>query len=147
MDDDIPALTSPDDTPPVRTQQDLHRLWRALMGPLGFGGRSLWLALLHDDGRPTSVIVQVEDLPPLPDREQREHLARFCRMLLDQAGGGQVVFLLSRPGRGGISEGDRRWAAALQDVVRRARLPVWPVHRADDVELVVIAPDDLAASA
>jgi hypothetical protein len=58
-----------------------------------------------------------------------------------------VVFLLTRPGRAEITAGERRWAQALADVVRRAGLRPWPVHRANDHELVVIAPDDLAASA
>ena len=147
MDDDIPPLTHPDKTPPVRTQEDLHRLWRSLMGPLGFGRRSVWLLVLDEDGQPTGALLQIEDLPLFPDAEQSASFTDFCRDLIDEVGAGQIAFLLTRPGRAGITEGEQRWGEALQDVLRRAGLPVWPVHRANDHELVVIAPDDLAASA
>lgn len=140
------TLTSPSDLPPVRTQADLHRLWCTLMGPLGFGGRSLWVHLLDDDGQPTPVILQIEDLPPLPDREMGDRLRHFLRHLADEHAG-SIAFLLTRPGRSGITAGDRRWAQLLDDVVRRSRFRSWPVHRANDEELVVVAPDDLATSA
>lgn len=146
MDDNIPPLTSPTDLPPIRTQEDLHRVWRMLMGPLGFGGHSLWVLLLDEDARATPALVQIEELPPLPDLRMREQLVRFLHHLVDGSEG-SVVFLLTRPGRTGITVGERRWARALGDVARRAGLQPWPVHRANDHELVVVAPDDLAASA
>ena len=146
MDDHIPPLTSAADVPPVRTQEDLHRLWRMLMGPLGFGGRSLWVHLLDAAGRPTPVILQVEDLPPLPDLGLHDGLRCIVDQLADGTGG-SIAFLLTRPGRDGITVSERRWAVALTDVVRRAGLHVWPVHWANDVELGVVAPDDLAVSA
>lgn len=145
MDDTIPPLTSPADLPPIRTQEDLHRLWRMLMGPLGFGGRSLWVHLIDDDANSTPVLVQVEDLPPLPDLAMRDNLKRYVKELVAREGG-SVAFLLTRPGRAGITAGDRRWAQTLDDVARRAGLQPWPVHRANDDELVVVAPDDLAAT-
>ena len=147
MDDEIPVLTRPEDQPPVRNQSDLHRLWRALMGPLGFGSRSLWLLVLEPDGHPTPIILQVTDMPPAPAPDDGENLAKFCEAVLDQLGEVQIVFLLTRPGRAGITEGERRWAEVLHDVVRRVGMPAWPVHRANDHELVVIAPDDLADTA
>lgn len=146
MDNDIPALTHPDDMSPVRTQRDLHRLWRALMGELGFGGRSLWLSLLEPDGQPTPVLLQVEELPEAPSHEHAEQLTLLCQRLLDEAGPGQLTFLLSGPGRGGPTAGERRWAGALQDIHRRLGAPVWPVHRANDRELVVMAPDEVVHS-
>ena len=146
MDDTIPPLTSPDDLPAIRTQADLSRTWRMLMGPLGFGGHSLWVLLLDEDARATPALVQIEDLPPLPDLKMRENLERFVLHLIDGVEG-SVVFLLTRPGRTGITAGERRWAQALNEVVRRAGLRPWPVHRANDHELVVVAPDDLAAIA
>jgi hypothetical protein len=145
--DEIPPLTNPENMPPVRTQADLHRLWRALMGPLGFGGRSLWLLLLEEAGQPTPHLVQIEDMPASPDQHMRDNLAHFVSDLIRELGPSQMAFLLSRPGRDGITDGDRAWAECLQDVLRREALPGWPVHRANDRELVVIAPDDLAASA
>ena len=145
--DEIPTLTNPENMPPVRTQADLHRLWRALMGPLGFGGRSLWMLLLERDGQPTKHLVQIDDMPAAPDEIMQDQLAHFLSDLLQELGPCQVAFLLSRPGRDGLTEGDRAWASVLDGVVRREGLRVWPVHRANDRELVVIAPDDLAATA
>lgn len=145
--DDIPPLVNPADLPPIRTQEELHRLWRMLMGPLGFGDRSLWLHLLDADGRSSPVLVQVDELPVLPDATMRRQLERFVRELVAHSGGDSVAFLLTRPGRSGLTPADRSWAEALSEVVRRVGLRPWPVHRANDHELVVVAPDDLAASA
>ena len=145
MDDDIPPLTSPDDLPLVRTQEDLHRLWRMLMGPLGFGGRSLWVHLLDDEGLSTPLILQIEDLPSRPDLQIREQMQRFLQHLVQEEGG-SIAFLLTGPGRSGITPGERQWGQALAEIVRRMGLRPWPVHRANDEELVVMAPDDLAAT-
>ena len=146
MDDHIPPLTSPDDLPPLRTQEDLHEVWRMLMGPLGFGGHSLWMLVLDDDARPTSALLQIEDLPPLPTNDVARNMKQFLAHLLPHRQG-TAVFLLTRPGRTPVTAGERRWAEFLTDLVCDAKLPTWPVHRANDVELVVIAPDDLAAIA
>jgi hypothetical protein len=139
-------ISSPDDFPPITSQDDLHGLWQTLMGPLGFGGHSLWLLLLDGDRRPTPTLLQIEDPPPLPDLKVRSNLTDFLAHLVSP-GDGSVAFLLTRPGRTPITAGERQWAQALGDVVRRAGLPSWPVHRANDLELVAITPDDLAASA
>jgi hypothetical protein len=146
MDDRTPPLTSPDHLPKIRTPEDLHALWRMLMGPLGFGGHSLWVHLLDEDGRPTPVILQIEDLPPTPDLMVRENIERFLSHLVQDAPG-SIAFLLSRPGRKGLTADERCWAEALADVTRQLGLRPWPVHRANDHELVVVALDDLADSA
>ena len=152
MDDEIPPLTRPSDLPPVRTQDDLRRLWRMLMGPLGFGGRSLWLLVLDADDRPTPYILQIEDLPRRPDPTQVEDVVRLCQeALCDPSSrtpnGASVVFLLTRPGRRGLTSDEILWARDLHRAVRRAGLPMWPLHRANDEELVAFTPDDLAATA
>jgi hypothetical protein len=145
--DQIPPRTTPENTAPVRTHADLHRLWRALMGPLGFGGRSLWVLILEPDGRPTGHLLQIEELPAAPDPHMLDDLTRFVSIAVAEVGPCQVAFLLSRPGRDGLTDGDREWAACVQEAVRTEGLPVWPMHRANDSELVVVAPDDLPASA
>jgi hypothetical protein len=141
----IPPLTRPEDMPPVRSQTDLHRMWRSLMGPLGFGGRSLWLAVLDEHGRPTPRLLQVDEMPPRPDPEMQASLVRIVSSMAE--GAGQVVFLVSRPGSDGLTPDDLAWASMLQTAARRAGIPVWPVHRANDCALLVITPDDLSASA
>jgi hypothetical protein len=143
--DAIPPLTRPEDMPPVRSQADLHGVWRSLMGPPGRGGRSLWLLVLDQRGRPTPRLLQVDELPPRPDPTTQGSLVRVVSALAGDAG--QVVFLLSRPGGDGLTADDRAWASMLHEVAREAGVPVWPVHRANDRALVVIAPDDLTASA
>jgi hypothetical protein len=143
--DTHPSLR-PDDLPPLRTQADLHRQWRMLMGPLGFSRRSLWLHLLDGESRSTPAILQIEDMPRLPRCRDVDGLVGLCRQLVDGTPGATVVFLLTRPGRTGITVEERSWARALHDVVRRAGLPGWPVHWANDVELGVCSPDDLAAA-
>src|SRR6476619_7302540 len=136
MDDDLPPLTRPGDLGPVRTQDDLERLWRMLMGPLGFGGRSLWLLVLDSDGRPTPLILQVEDLPRRPQAVDLEGVVRMSEHFLEGPyDAGSVVFLLSRPGHAGLTPDDAAWARGLHQAVRRAGLPVWPIHRANDDEL------------
>ncbi len=143
--DASPPLTRPEDMPPIRNQADLHRTWRALMGPLGFAGRSLWLLVLDEDARPTPAILQVEDLPPRPDPQLGRSLAHVVSSVAEDAC--LAVFLLSRPGRDGLTADDLAWASMLQEVARQAGMPVWPVHRANDCALVVIAPDDLSVPA
>lgn len=143
--DAIPPLTRPENMPPVRSQADLHRMWRSLMGPLGFGGRSLWLLVLDEHGRPTSRLLQVDEMPPRPDPGMQTSLVRVVSSMAGDAG--QVVFLLSRPGGDGLTADDLAWASMLQEAAQLAGVPVWPVHRANDDALLVIAPDDLSASA
>ena len=123
-------------------------LWRSLMGPLGFGQRLLWLQLLDADGRCTPLLLTIEELPLLPDEECFDQLVGFVRHLVElEVPGGSVAFLLSRPGRAGLSAGDLRWARGLTDAARRLGVRAWPVHLANDHELRVVTDDDLAASA
>lgn len=146
--DPVPPLRRPEDVPPVHSQAALHNLWRALMGPLGFGSRLLWLQLFDAEGRPTPLLPTIEDLPLLPDQECFERVLGFVQHLLElETPGGSVAFLLSRPGRAGISASDRRWAVGLTGTARRLGVRAWPVHLANDHELRVVTDDDLAASA
>ncbi len=147
-DDPAPAMRRAGDVRPIRTQADLHELWRMLMGPLGFGQRLLWLQLLDADGRCSPLLPTIEDLPLMPEPSELEHVMSFCQQLLDlEVPGGSVAILLSRPGRAGISASDRRWAGGLTTTGRRLGIRCWPVHLANDHELRVFTDDDLAASA
>lgn len=146
MSDEIPTLVHPDDAPPIRTQEDLHRHWRMLMGPLGFARRTLWLQLLEGD-RPTPMIVPIDDLPRRPSARDVTALMDMLTELAKGIPESSFAFLLSRPGGAGMTEDEGLWAQALMDGLQHAGLQVWPVHRANDDELVVCSPDDLAASA
>ncbi len=141
---DIPPLTHPDDMPPVHTQADLWRHWRALMGPLGFSERLLWVILLTAEGRVTPVVQQVEDLPRLPDPGLLDPLMSVIGQVCGELGEGTAAVLLSRPGGAGITPAGRTWAQQLSDAAAAADVRLWPVHLANDDELVTLSPDDLA---
>ncbi|HSX67467.1 hypothetical protein [Nocardioides sp.] len=147
MTDEIPRLSRPEDMPPVRTQADLHRHFRALMGQLGFSSTSLWLAFFDEDGGSVPFLQQVEDLPTLPDRDDLASLMRLCDYVLGMAGvpDGSVGFLISRPGGPGVSASDRAWAAGLTAAARACDVRAFAVHLANDVELRAFTPDDAVA--
>jgi hypothetical protein len=129
---------------PVHDQADLERLWRALVGDPGFGVRSLWVLFLDEDGVAAPVIPQIDEIPVEPSAEGVAGLVGMLGDVRRQAcPGASVALLLARPGRG-IDETDRVWARALEAGAASAGLPLWPTHVATDLELRVVAPDDLA---
>jgi len=142
-DEDIPPLGRPEDMPPIRSQADLWRHWRALMGPLGFSERLLWFLSMDAGGRVTPVLQQITDLPRVPDRRLVDSLMQIFARICEDLDGGSVAVLLSRPGPAGITPAERTWAGELTDAAAAARVALWPVHLANDQELVTVTPDDL----
>jgi hypothetical protein len=130
---------------PVRTDTDLYRLWQELMGPGGFGKRSLWLMFLGPDGRPTKVLVPIEDIPAEPDPLLVRHLHKILVDLSADIDIGSVPALLSRPGPARMTAADRRWAAAWRTDAR-PEITRWPMHLATYERIQVFAPDDLIAA-
>ncbi len=129
--------------PTIRTDADLERAWRTLMGPLGFSRHSLWVMVVADDGVPLPQLTKIDDLTHPPERDRLTALAERLRGHLDDvAPRGRVAFLLSRPGRGGLTPRDRAWAAALYAFPHLADVPVMLVHRACDADLVPVPLDD-----
>jgi hypothetical protein len=146
MTDDIPPLRRPEDTPPIRTQDDLCQQWRSLMGKLGFSQRYLWALILDPDGRVLPGIIQIEQCPAAPDRPALRTLIRSLRAVLNEdCPGGSLAFLWSRPGTAATESTDIAWASALVEEARTAEVRMWPVHFANDHDLRVFAPDELAA--
>jgi hypothetical protein len=143
MSDDIPPLRPPDQMPAIRTQTDLHEHWRALMGPLGFSDRSLWVAFLAPDGVSEALLTKIEGIPPQPDRQILNNLMAVLQRVLDDVPGAGVAFLVSRPGPAHITEDDRAWGRDLTTAARGALLPCRPVHLATDEAIRVLAMDDL----
>jgi hypothetical protein len=142
--DEPPPLLPPDQMPAVRTQADLHHTWRALMGRLGFSDRKLWLLFLTEDGRPLGPLVSIDDLPDGPYDLRVDDLVGLCREILEgPGGGGSVALLVTRPGRDAWHVGDRAWGRYLTAAAHRIGGRVWPVHRANDLELVAVTPDDV----
>lgn len=131
---------------PVRTDADLYKLWRALMGTGGFGTRTLWLIFLDTDGYPQKLIVPIEDLDPEPDAQFIGNLNWIATEVADGTRLGSVPVLLSRPGPTAMTAQDRRWARALREHGGQL-LDRWPIHLATTDRLQVFAPDDLIATA
>jgi hypothetical protein len=100
--------------PTIRTQSDLEHTWRQLMEPLGFGGHSLWFMLIGADDHPYPGLTEIEDSEEVPTPDDLEALGELLASLLPaMAPGGRVAFLLTRPGRDGVTARDRDFAAAL----------------------------------
>lgn len=115
------------------------------MGPLGFSKRSLWLTFIDDEDRMTPVIVPIDDLPRQPDLPRIPLLADTCEHILaTSVPGGSVAMLLSRPGRAGVCDTDRRWSRALY-AAADDRFPMRPLHLATPAQIVVLSRDDAAA--
>jgi hypothetical protein len=146
MDDDIPPLLPVHQVPPLRSQSDLHRQWRAMMGPLGFGGRRLWLLFLGLDDRPSDLLLQIDDVPEDPREGEADSLLLLCREVRREHDLGRVAVLLSRPGGGRLRPSDRRWGRALLDAAHRFDVPLAPVHLANDEAVVPLTGDDLLAA-
>ncbi len=106
----------------VATADDLATFWGALMGGGGFGQRTLWLVVLDESGRPTPVVVPIDDIPRVPTTSGVDALGTVVAGIGDF---GTVVMLISRPGPHSVQEDDRSWARALTPLV-----PSWPVHLA-----------------
>lgn len=144
MDDEIPPLLPIDQMPAIRTQHHLYLHWRALMGELGFSERLLWCAFLGAGGYPTPVLSQIADLPSYPDDQFLGNLMDVFGMVLgEEVPGGSVAVLLSRPGSAYVTDSDRAWARGLTFAAEQARLPMRPVHLANDEEVRVFGYDDL----
>lgn len=140
--DDIPELLPPDEMPPVTTADDLHRTWRALMGELGFSAPAIWLLIVSGDGRAVH-LVQMAEVHEAPSVDQAETLADMCADLLSECPGSSVEVLLTRPGGPNLSRWDRLTAERLRGEFTSRGLTRFPLHRANDVRLAQITPDDL----
>ncbi len=120
---------------PIRTQADLERHWRLLVGPLGFSRPQLWLNVLAPGGQPTAFLTQLEDLPTEPD----------VQLLDGHAADGSLALLLARPGPDRRTESDVIWAAALTEAAGTFDIPLRPIYLATDANIRIISPDDLLA--
>ena len=139
----IPPIESATD--PIASPADLHQRWRALMQDLGFGERLLRFAFIGPDRRFLKVLSDVEiGVKPVP--ALADNLMWSLRELVDGLGDGYTVaLLLTRPGRGGLSNNDRRWCEALTAAAAHHRVPIEPIFRANDEDLVAIRPRATAA--
>lgn len=143
FDDDIPERLPVTQLPPVRSAHDLYRYWRRLMGPLGLTGRRLWISFIDPDGRVDPVLPQIDDLPVRAGVTDCGGLMIMFDHVREFFAGGAVALLYTRPGRHPMDDDDRSWGQSLTAAARAADIALWPVHFANDEELLVFAPDDL----
>ena len=133
----IPPIESATD--PVYSAADLRQRWRALMGPLGFSRRLLWVSFLGPDRR---LIKTLRQLPigPRPQHRSLKILMSSLRSVLDDmAPGTTVVMLLTGPGKGPISPADRVWTKSLTEIAERFAVPIEPIFRANDESLLQVS--------
>ena len=141
--EELPDLVPVEQLPPVRTDLDVYHVWRLLMGPLGFSARRLWIPFTDADGRVDPVIPQIDDLPARAGVADCGGLMIMLDHVRHFFAGGAVALLYARPGRRPMDDDDRSWARSLTAAARAAGIELWPVHFANDEELLVFAPDDL----
>ena len=135
---DIPELVPPEQMPAIVDQRSLELTWRMLMGRLGFADPQLWILLLNPVGG-IDLIVPVHEAPLEWDGETGAGM----RYVLEEIRPHSFAFLFARPGGRLRTPADLTWARALAEICRELGSP-WPVHLANDFELTVVAPDDLA---
>jgi hypothetical protein len=112
---------------PVHSPADLRQRWRALMGPLGFGQRLLWVGFIGRDRRMFKTMTQIP-MPPWPRRDFVDDvLVRLHWILYEFEPGTPPALLLTRPGAGGISDLDRQWATLLTEVAVERDVPLEPI--------------------
>jgi hypothetical protein len=133
-------------TDPVYSAADMGQRWRAIMGPLGFGERLLWIGFVGPDRRMVKALSQVP-IRPRPSRELVESTMAALPDVLDGfKQGTTVALLLTRPGKGPISHLDRQWSTLLTEVAAEFAVPVEPIFRANDETLVQVEPEIRAAT-
>ncbi len=130
----------------IRSQSDLQRMWELLMRPLGFRTTSVWVTFIGPDDRPTRFLVEIAESEQLPEPEEVANLFAVLEQVChDEGEGTSVAFLVSRPGRDGVNDFDRRLATRLVAGARSSSLHTHPIHVANDVAVWAVTPDDLAA--
>jgi hypothetical protein len=111
-----------------------------LMGRLDFGERILRFAFVGHDRRLIKVLSEVP-IGVAPDPRLVESLMiGLGTVLYDFEAGATVALLLTRPGRGGVSEADLRWGAALTQAANRFDVPLEPIFRANDEAVLLVTP-------
>jgi hypothetical protein len=128
-------------TDPIHSAADMRQRWRALMGPLGFEERLLWIGFVGPDRRMYKTLSQLP-LGPRPRPQLIESMMAAVADVLEGLGdGSSVALLLTRPGRGQISEADRQWSTMITDVAAEHGVPIEPIFRANDESLVLVEPE------
>lgn len=125
--------TSPLADARVRSAAELTDRWSTLLGPDGFGARSLWLTWFDADGRQLPIVVPVDDLPALPEAALLVGLREVHGSVVDDqlGGAGHLALALCRPGEPVVTAEDEVWAGELRSVLDDDAVPgTWSLHLA-----------------
>jgi hypothetical protein len=148
-DDPIPPLPRPEHAPRVRTDEDVRRRWRSLMGECGFGCSSLWIVWYTADGRQLPLVMPIDDLPPVLETATLQNLIRILAAPASM-GAASVALAFSRPGPATLTAIDRGRANAVLAAVHQSRLDkefdlrLWPIMFATADSVRTLTADDLA---
>ncbi len=127
-------------TDPIHSASDLRERWRALMGPLGFGEKLLWIGFIGPDRRLYKTMSQLP-IGPRPKSRVSTGLMSALRSVVDgMPPGCTVALLMTGPGRGAIPAGDRLWAKSLSEAAAGLDVPLETIFRANDESLLPIEP-------
>ncbi|WP_328355745.1 hypothetical protein OG976_26090 [Mycobacterium sp. NBC_00419] len=125
-------------TDPIRSPADMRARWRALMGPLGFGERLLWVGFVGPDRCMRKTLTQLP-IGRWPNRTIVENLLQgLARALEESAPGSSLALLLTRPGYDHISSEDLRWSEVLTETAREIAVPLEAIFRANHADLLRI---------
>lgn len=108
------------------------------MGPLGFGEKLLWVGFVGPDRRMVKAISQVPLGPRPQPRLVDSVMSGVADVLAEFKEGTTIALLLTRPGRGGISEADRQWSELLAEAAGHFGVSLEPIFRANDEALVQV---------
>jgi hypothetical protein len=110
---------------PVVTDDDVLARVAAIIEPSVRRQRSLWLFFLERDGKQSSLVVPIDDVP---ERPEPGVLANVCYVASESIAQAprvlSVIIALSRPGTARRTESDRHVLRALQHGAARYATPV-----------------------
>lgn len=103
------------------------------MGPLGFGEPLLWFGFIGPDRRFIKMLNHVPIGPRPQSRIIKNLMSALGTLLSDTLPvDSTVALLLTGPGRGAPSSGDRVWAKQLSEMAARFDVPLEPIFLAND---------------
>ncbi len=110
------------------------------MGPLGFGERLLRFVFVGPDRCFVKILTDVE-IGTRPDPDLVGNLmSALAELLDDREPGTMVAFLLTRPGRGRVTEADREWASVVAAQAEEFGVPIEVFFRANDDAVIEVTP-------
>lgn len=134
----LPIPPAESATDPILSTADLRQRWRALMGPLGFGERLLRFVFVGPDRRFTKTLLDMP-IPRIPDPAVLANLMpALSGVLAEWEPGTTVACLITRPGRGPMTDIDRKWAILMREHAGHCDVPLEPIFRANDESLLQV---------